>query len=1488
MANFLGTTGADILDANTSSNDLVSGGAGNDTLIYEFAKAGGMDRYYGGTHTDVLELRFTQAEWDALSTAIKTNIVAMKSAIANTAQVNGAVAAGKNFGTLDFGSGKTLTVYEVESLKIVVDGVETDGTTPAPNSPVIITGANAAGSVVEDGTLKATGTISFSDANLADAHTVNVTPAAGQTALGLFSLGAVSESATTAAGSVGWTYNLDNASAAVQALAAGQVVTEKYTVSITDGKGSTVTQEVTITITGAYDAPVIQVTDTGAVVEAGAGTPGVPEAAGKMPLDGVASSAVWEVYTEDTQNGDNYNNGYDWGTFTITPTGEWKFTLNQAKADSLVQDEELVLTFAVTATEGGQSSVRREVTITLTGTNDASKITVEPGADTTVTEAGGIDNADNDDPGASGKLTVTDPDDAVSFVAGLKGGTYGDLTIDADGSWGYSLRNGDANVQALKEGQVVTDSIVVTATDGSSQTIKITITGADDAATMEIVDTIPGTVDNPDTPDVDESKLYDDTVVEGKGAAHTSTDATASGKLKLVDPDSTGAAFHPLDADVREDDLFAGSVAKGTYGNFTLNTTTGEWSYSLRNGDDNVQALKDGDEVTDTLTVYSADGKASQVLTVNIKGVDDPISLIRPVDGAPLDTLVEEAHFQTDAKGNVVVDVDGNPVLADANLSASGTLEAIDPEDGVVADGLTAGTYNGKYGKFTVNADGTWSYEANTANEDTDPTKDSDGDGIKDNDANIKTIESLRAGQNFTDTAVVKSVDGGASYAINVRLVGYNDAATLTDVTKDKNGNLIAADTEVTEAGGVNNAVAGDKTAGGVVKFVDIDEGESGFAAGTPATKAGLYGTFKLNAATGVWSYELDNSKVNQLKANEVVQDKWELTSKDGSKGSIVVDVIGADDATTITAATGGDYVVKEAGGINNAVKGDTAASGTLTIADPDGSGEDSEASFAATFSIASGEGNFNDKGVAQPVDQTKFEFADAAPDADGHIQGTYGYFTFNADNGKWAYTLVDKQEATNALAAGEKAMDVLRVYASNMSTYFDVKVDITGANDAAAITNVIDAGEDLSLQAPGFQKAVNTGTTAAPIWVADATEVDDFTSGVVSLVDPDGGAGGVMPSFKSIAASSLQGTYGKFTFDAPSGAWTYQLDANDKDTRALLIGQTATDKLNISATDGTVYTVTVNIAGANNAPELMAVDTPVKVNSDGSISYQVIDGDAGGKLTLQVVENGVVRDVTALTVTDGGVSTVKLPTTNSTVLYSGLMQVTDKTNGHAAVSLNTYLGMGTAKADVIDSSQEDPSVGSLIAGMDGNDSITSGAGTDYLSGGNGNDTILAGGGNDTILGGAGVDSMSGGDGADTFVFASSSEFVKATAAADVITDFTSGTDFLQLSKALLPTAYFTVADKNKDGINEVYTAKAFTSESGAVAKGVETTEWFRGDLTVSSSGVVSTGLKADDRLVYDAGTGTLWYDADGLTSTAAVKVAVVDGGMTAADIHFV
>src|SRR5947207_3174747 len=82
-------------------------------------------------------------------------------------------------------------------------------------------------------------------------------------------MGAVSESATTEPGTVGWTYQVSNA--ATQYLAAGQTATEKFTVTISDGhSGGTVDQLVTVTITGTNDAPTITVAGTdadGAVTE---------------------------------------------------------------------------------------------------------------------------------------------------------------------------------------------------------------------------------------------------------------------------------------------------------------------------------------------------------------------------------------------------------------------------------------------------------------------------------------------------------------------------------------------------------------------------------------------------------------------------------------------------------------------------------------------------------------------------------------------------------------------------------------------------------------------------------------------------------------------------------------------------------------------------------------------------------------------------------------------------------------------------------------------------------------------------------------------------------------------------------------------------------------------------------------------------------------------------------------------------------------------
>src|SRR5207237_1177899 len=139
------------------------------------------------------------------------------------------------------------------------------GTNEAPTITAATT--DATGAVTEDATtpnLTTTGTIAFNDVDLIDTHTTSVTPDAGNTLGGTLTMGSVSESATTAAGTVGWTYQV--ADDATDYLAVGQTATEKFTVTISDGHGGTVDQLVTITVTGTNEAPVA-VADVASVKE---------------------------------------------------------------------------------------------------------------------------------------------------------------------------------------------------------------------------------------------------------------------------------------------------------------------------------------------------------------------------------------------------------------------------------------------------------------------------------------------------------------------------------------------------------------------------------------------------------------------------------------------------------------------------------------------------------------------------------------------------------------------------------------------------------------------------------------------------------------------------------------------------------------------------------------------------------------------------------------------------------------------------------------------------------------------------------------------------------------------------------------------------------------------------------------------------------------------------------------------------------------------
>ena len=329
------------------------------------------------------------------------------------------------------------------------------------NDAAVISGATS-GAVVEaggvnngtPGTPIATGDLNSTDVdNPPDDWTPVGTATASINGYGIYTL--------TDAGL--WTYTLNNSNATVQALNVGGTLSDSFTVATTDGTAKLVT----ITITGANDAAVITGTATGAVTEAGGvnnGSLGTPIATGNLVSTDVDNpNDAWTAVSAPVVSA----NGF--GSYTLTATGLWTYTLDNSNAavQALNVGQALTDSFIATTVDG----TAQLVTITIDGANDAAVITgTATGA---VTEAGGVNNGTPGTPIAVGNLNSTDvdnPNDAWDTVGtSLRGDSgYGSYTLTASGVWIYRLDNSNAAVQALNAGQTLTDTFTAFTVDGTA------------------------------------------------------------------------------------------------------------------------------------------------------------------------------------------------------------------------------------------------------------------------------------------------------------------------------------------------------------------------------------------------------------------------------------------------------------------------------------------------------------------------------------------------------------------------------------------------------------------------------------------------------------------------------------------------------------------------------------------------------------------------------------------------------------------------------------------------------------------------------------------------------------------------------------------------------------------------------------------------------------------------------------------------------------
>ncbi|MNF48642.1 Poly(beta-D-mannuronate) C5 epimerase 1 [compost metagenome] len=975
------------------------------------------------------------------------------------------------------------------------------------------------------------------------------------------------------------------------------------------------------------------------------------------------------------------------GTVAYTMTDASRAHFNSLSAGEIGYDS---FTYAIRLGNGTLSWAT--ATVEISGVNDAPVVT------NAATELVGTVQEDAT-LAVSGQLSASDVDNGSSLTWSVQGpndGSYGTIAVDGNGQWTYSLANDSAAVQALAAGESHDETFTLRVADEHGafvdQIVTITINGTNDAA-----------------------------IISGDVSGAVAEDAvpnTASGTLSASDVDN-------------DDNVFQANSGDGDngYGSFEVDSA-GNWTYSLDNGNPDVDALNVGDSLSDSFTVLSEDGTA-QLVSITINGSND--AAVLSADVANLDETNDAADIST---------------------SGTLTISDVDSAETFQAQTDTAGSY----GKFSIDSAGAWSYVADSAhNEFVDGTTYTDtfsvfsADGTEtsvtinilgSNDAavlsadvanldetndaadistsgtltisDVDSAETFQAqtdtagsygkfsidsagawsyvadsahnefvdGTTYTDTFSVFSADGTET-SVTINILGSNDAAELS-----------SASVELDET----NAPL---STNGQLSISDVDSPETFVE---QSNTAGSYGSFSIDAA-GVWSYTA-NSAFNELNVGDSLIDTFSVFSTDGTATSVSVTITGSNDAAVLSSAS---VELEE-------TDAPLSTNGQLTISDVDS---------PATFQAQSG------------------------------TLGDHGSFSIDAA-GAWSYTA---NSAFDELNVGDSLTDTFEVLSAD-GTATSVSVTITGSNDTAAISGVSTGSVQEDTNIVGGQLT---------------------TSGTLTISDADAG----QSSFQ--AQPAVAGTYGTFTLTT-TGNWTYSVSNSLAAIQALNSGQSLIDSFTAVSLDGSAsQLVEVSIHGLNDVTALTGTTASNTFSFSAAASgvYTITDpGGNGDKiditgantelttLNFERAGNDLLIDIndqqiTVLNHFGASANAVETITFAAGQSYFGYALEGD----YSIFSGSGFVAGNGSSNDVIAGTSTDQTLNGgggasgrdllfgnagndTLIGQNGNDLLVGGAGNDLLRGEAGLDTLLGGDGDDILIGGLGNDTLIGGTGADSFVFA--------------------------------------------------------------------------------------------------------------------------------------
>jgi len=1151
-----------------------------------------------------------------------------------------------------------------------------------------------------------------------------------------------------------WTYTLDETDADTDALTEGQIVTETFTVTVTDDQMATTTQDVTITITGTNDGPMANDVAAGTFPTVdedemfmgelgGMGLDAIPVSLFASDVDSVLDASSFSFDGASIDGGASVSAALAGITYEAM-TGDFTFDGSVDAYQYLGENETVDVVVDFTVTDDNMATDTGTVTFTVRGTNDdpvidamasdlSSSLTVGDlddmmMPDTVLTDSGSIvfDDVDVTDTQSAAITDVSFTGDDSGITVAAATALLSLMTTDAAGAgnpgavdWDFNAS--DALFAYLPDMDTVTISYEITVTDSSGgtavETVSVTITGVNDTATISA------------------SAMEDTSVTEAGGDNPIGT---------LGDPDA-GGTLSVSDVDTGEDVFEAAASADlvGDYGTFTFNETSGVWTYILDNANSDVQALSDGETLTDTLTVSSVDGTDSYDIDVTINGTDDAATV---ESGSVLAAQVDERADGAIDENTGVINTTGTIIFDDAELLDTHNVTFTPITGPGTTDSIVdyIGTFSSNFTQAATGADTgmiTWNFDVNAA----------DLDFLDEGETLVQLYQYSITGDDGAELTQI----------VTITIVGVEDAA---EVSGDVTGTVTEGD-------------IGDvaETATGTLTIIDPDLLDNvaplNFVDVAATTGDSGYGTFEITA--GMWTFTLDQSAVQGLNTGETVQDSFTFTATDGTTQTVTVDIDGADEvfvgtpnAETITGTNSVDMISGLGGDdIIFALDGDDTVFG--------GDGNDT---------INGGGG----RDILYGEDGDDILNGDAGND---DFFGGAGSDTFNGGEGadRVLYSNATSGVVANfinpSLNMGEAAGDTYNSIESITGSNFDDV--ITSGNDNNDLIGL--GGDDVLIGARGRDRLF--GGEGNDRLLGGLGNDDLHGQGGADTYVIQSGAGSDRIFGYEVGVDVIQyvggpGEIADLTIE--------QIGANTRITSVVgVLTLMGIDATTVTAADFAFINPLADPTGVTVTTDLTTGDD----NFTGDENDDVVNGLDGNDVILGGIGDDTLNGGGGDDFLTGGLGADILDggAGIDRVLYSAAS--TGVTINLLDTSLNTGEAAGDSYISIeVFSLSNDADI---ITGDNDANQILGLGGNDILNGLGGNDILFGGSEDDRLTGGDGNDLLRGGDGEDTFIFGVNS-------GNDTISDFEDGVDTIEFRGTM---DEFTDLVITQDGADTVITS---------------------------------------------------------------------------------